>query len=54
MRLLQRNLAPAAAVARAKAHHDLIAGRYGPNRNAVHSWHAGLHPPCGFAGNIKD
>lgn len=45
---------PAAGVARAEAHYDLIAARYGLDRNAVHSWHAGLHPGCGFAGNIEE
>ena len=35
-------------VARADAHYDAVARRYGLDRNAVHSWHAGIHPGCGF------
>jgi len=35
-------------VARASRHYDTIAARYGIDRNMVHSWHAGIHPGCGF------
>lgn len=35
-------------VARAEAHYDHVARLYGLDRNAVHSWHAGIHPGCGF------
>jgi len=37
-----------ADVARANHHYDTIAGRYGIERNMVHSWHAGIHPGCGY------
>lgn len=39
----------AADVAAANAHYDDIAGRFGLDRNAVRSWHAGIHPGCAFA-----
>lgn len=35
-------------VARAQAHYDMVAARYGIDREFVHSWHAGLHPGCGY------
>ena len=36
------------AVRRANAQYDQVAERFGLDRNAVHSWHAGIHPGCGF------
>lgn len=39
----------AADVALTEAHYDDIAGRFDLDRNAVHSWHAGIHPGCTFA-----
>ncbi|WP_108485479.1 hypothetical protein [Oceaniglobus ichthyenteri] len=35
-------------VARANRQYDRISQRYGLDRDRVHSWHAGLHPGCGF------
>ncbi|WP_226781492.1 hypothetical protein [Oceaniglobus trochenteri] len=35
-------------VARAQAQYDRVARRYGIDRDRVHSWHAGIHPGCGF------
>lgn len=35
-------------VTRAERHYDRIARAFGIERNAVHSWHAGIHPGCGF------
>lgn len=35
-------------VARANAHYDYVAERFGIDRNFVHSWHAGIHPGCGY------
>ena len=35
-------------VARANTHYSQIAGRYDIERNRVHSWHAGIHPGCGY------
>lgn len=39
---------PAAEVRRAEAHYDFVAGRFGIDRDCVHSWHAGIHPGCAF------
>lgn len=41
-------------VTRADAHYDHVAARYGLDRNAVHSWHAGIHPGCGFPWQMAD
>ncbi|GAB5447740.1 hypothetical protein [Gymnodinialimonas sp.] len=41
-------------VAQADAHYDRVAKRYGLDRNAVHSWHAGIHPGCGFPWEMAD
>ncbi|MBY4893824.1 hypothetical protein KUL25_13720 [Rhodobacteraceae bacterium N5(2021)] len=41
-------------VARAEAHYDHVARRYNLDRTAVHSWHAGIHPGCGFPWNMAD
>ena len=38
-------------VDRANRHYDRVAALFGIDRNFVHSWHAGIHPGCGFAGN---
>jgi hypothetical protein len=37
-------------VALAEAHYDAVARRYGIDRDAVHSWHAGIHPGCAYPG----
>lgn len=37
-----------AHVAAANAHYDRVAGKFGIERNFVHSWHAGMHPGCGY------
>ncbi|MEZ5733639.1 MAG: hypothetical protein R3D97_15085 [Paracoccaceae bacterium] len=39
-------------VATADAHYDDIAGRFGIDRNVVHSWHAGIHPGCSFPASV--
>lgn len=49
---LTRFSGPVQGVGRANAHYDHVAEKYALQRNAVHSWHAGLHPGCGFAGPI--
>ena len=43
-----------ADVARANAHYDFVSARFGIDRNAVHSWHAGIHPACRFRGAAQD
>lgn len=35
-------------VERANAHYDRISALFGIDRDFVHSWHAGIHPGCGF------
>ena len=35
-------------VERANAHYDRVSTLFGIDRNFVHSWHAGIHPGCGF------
>ncbi|GGH31174.1 hypothetical protein SAMN05444007_10553 [Cribrihabitans marinus] len=37
-----------ADVARANAHYDRVSHLFDIDRDAVHSWHAGIHPGCGF------
>ncbi len=41
-------------VARANAQYDRIAAMFGIDRDFVHSWHAGIHPGCGFPWNMRD
>ena len=38
----------ASDVAAANAHYDRVSGLFGIDRNFVHSWHAGMHPGCGY------
>lgn len=42
------------AVRQANAHYDRVAQRFNLDRNAVHSWHAGIHPGCGFPWALDD
>ena len=35
-------------VSRVRAHYAFVADRYGIDRDAVHSWHAGIHPGCAY------
>lgn len=37
-----------ADVATANAQYDRVARTFGIDRNFVHSWHAGIHPGCGY------
>ena len=41
-------------VAAANAQYDRVAGQFGLDRNCVHSWHAGLHPACGYVPDARD
>ncbi|MCY3876065.1 MAG: hypothetical protein OXF88_17470 [Rhodobacteraceae bacterium] len=43
-----------ADVDRANAHYDRVAALFGIDRNFVHSWHAGIHPGCGFPWDARD
>ena len=38
----------------ANAHYDRVAALFGIDRNFVHSWHAGIHPGCGYPWDIGD
>lgn len=44
---------PSEGVRYADAHYDFVAARYNLDRDAIHSWHAGIHPGCKFAGRIE-
>ncbi|MEM0990656.1 MAG: hypothetical protein AAGK00_17445 [Pseudomonadota bacterium] len=44
----------AADVTRVRAHHAHVADLFGIDPNAVHSFHAGIHPGCIFTGQISD
>jgi hypothetical protein len=39
--------------ARAQAHYDRVAGIFGIDRDFVHSWHAGIHPGCGYPWDMR-
>lgn len=39
---------PEAMVAQIEAHYTHVSGLYGIDPWVVHSWHAGIHPGCGF------
>jgi hypothetical protein len=43
-----------ADVARAEAQYDRVARTFNIDRNAVHSWHAGIHPGCGYYWDIHE
>lgn len=40
-------------VARANAQYDRVAGLFGIDRDFVHSWHAGIHPGCGYPWDMR-
>lgn len=42
------------AVELAEAHYRFVAGKFGIDRDFVHSWHAGIHPACEFSGAAAD
>lgn len=44
----------AADVARAEAQYDRVAGMFGIERDFVHSWHAGIHPGCGYPWDMRE
>lgn len=41
-------------VARADAHYDRVSRMFGIDRDFVHSWHAGIHPGCGYPWDMRD
>jgi len=40
-------------VARANAQYDRVASMFGIDRDFVHSWHAGIHPGCGYPWDMR-
>jgi hypothetical protein len=38
----------------ANAHYDRVAVALGLDRDCVHSWHAGIHPGCGYLQDARD
>lgn len=40
-------------VRRANRHYDYVAGLFGIERDFVHSWHAGIHPGCGYPWDMR-
>lgn len=41
-------------VAAANAQYDRVSALFGIERNYVHSWHAGIHPGCGYLNAARD
>ncbi|MCP4070308.1 MAG: hypothetical protein GY742_01040 [Hyphomicrobiales bacterium] len=35
-------------IASIEAHYNMVATKFGIDRNIVHSWHAGIHPGCSY------
>ncbi len=40
-------------IARVETHYEHVAGRFGIDPWYVHSWHAGIHPGCGYATSLR-
>ncbi|MFA3918445.1 hypothetical protein [Ruegeria hyattellae] len=40
--------------ARAEAQYDRVARQFGIDRDFVHSWHAGIHPGCGYPWDMRE
>jgi len=38
----------------ARTHYDMVANRFGIDRDFVHSWHAGIHPGCAYTRPATD
>lgn len=38
----------------ANRHYDYVSAHFGIERDALHSWHAGLHPGCGYPWDMRD
>ena len=37
-----------------ETHYQFVADKFGIDKNAVHSWHAGIHSACSYTGNAED
>ncbi|UXX83808.1 hypothetical protein [Roseovarius pelagicus] len=44
----------AGGIQQANAHYDHVSARYGLDRYAVHSWHAGIHPGCAYDDSVEN
>ena len=44
----------ARVVDRIRAHYRMVAEKFGLDADAVHSWHAGIHPGCAYAGDAAE
>ncbi len=51
---LQRFEGVPADAALAEAQYDRVASMFGIDREFVHSWHAGMHPGCGYPWDMRD
>lgn len=40
-------------IARVNTHYEHVAGRFGIDPWFVHSWHAGIHPGCGYSTSLR-
>ena len=38
----------------ANRHYDYVSELFGIERNFIHSWHAGIHPGCGYPWDMRD
>ena len=38
----------------ANAHYDRVSRKFGIDRNFIHSWHAGIHPGCGYLRDARE
>lgn len=45
---------PSREVEAIRRHYHNVSDQFGIDPDIVHSWHAGIHPGCTFAGNIHD
>ncbi len=41
-------------VAIANKHYDYVSSLFGIDRDFIHSWHAGIHPGCGYPWDMQD
>ena len=41
-------------VAKIRLHYNMVANKFGIERDIVHSWHAGIHPGCNYLEKASD
>ena len=44
----------AECVAAIENHYQFVSDKFGIEKDVVHSWHAGIHPACLYAGRVQD